>query len=441
MNHVPADIPLVPGQLFAGRYRVERLLGAGGYAYIFLAMQEDLERQVALKVMRPELFAGKDDAERQARFARFTHEGKLLSRLRDARTITMYDFGQAEDTAYMVFEYVHGMNLTELIAREGALDAERVARIIRHVALSLREAHALGIIHRDLKPDNIMVWTDLHGREQIKVLDFGIAKIAGDEHGLTQAGKTVGTPRYMAPERLSKQETAASDLYSLGLVAWELLVGRQVLDGLGSMQIVAWQAGAPSIKLPEELDVPDALRKIVDKMVAKPLSERWSSVTELLRALGKISSATIPDAGGLLADALLGEETSGLIALDLAARRGAAKAPPEDPMETMQLRRRKRQADAVLPDVEATPGTGDGSTVEMGLSPELSPDASRATPRVAPGMVVPPASASPSSSAKRSSSAQRRQRQRLMVGALVLSILTTLALLALFIGYIVWHTR
>lgn len=440
MNHVPADIPLVPGQLFAGRYRVERLLGAGGYAYIFLAMQEDLERQVALKVMRPELFAGKDDAERQARFTRFAHEGKLLSRLRDARTITMYDFGQAEGTAYMVFEYVQGMNLTELVVREGALDAERVARIIRHVALSLREAHALGIIHRDLKPDNIMVWTDLHGREQIKVLDFGIAKIAGDDQGLTQAGKTVGTPRYMAPERLSKQETAASDLYSLGLVAWELLVGRQVLDGLGSMQIVAWQAGAPSIKLPEELDVPDALRAIVDKMLAKPLSERWSSVTELLRALGKITSATIPDAGGLLADALLGEETSGLIALDLAAREGAPKAVPEDPMETMQLRRRRRSADAVLPDVEAAPSAGDGSTVEMGLSPELSPAASHATPRVAPGVVVPP-SAAPPSGAKRSSSAQRRQRQRLMMAGLVLSILTTLALLALFIGYIVWHTR
>jgi serine/threonine-protein kinase len=434
MNQVSSDIPLAPGQLFAGRYRIERLLGAGGYAYIFLAMQEDLERQVAIKVMRPELFVGKDDAEQQSRFKRFAHEGKLLSRLRDARTITMYDYGQIEGVAYMVFEYIIGVNLTDLMRRDGPLEPRRAVRILKQVLLSLREAHALGVLHRDIKPDNIMVWSDLHGKEQVKVLDFGIAKIAGDEHALTQVGKTVGTPRYMAPERIQKIETEAADLYSLGLVAWELLVGRQVLDGLGSMQLVAWQTAAPSLKLPEDLQVPGALREIVDRLLAKPLTERWRTVTDVLLALEHWSEPALPrwEIAGREVD-----EESGLLSLELATK-APAPAPnrTESMPDTMQLRRRRSAAEPVLPEPSQAPGAG--HTVQMALGGEDAHD----EPAPAAAAVVPPAAApaaQPSLSAQRRM--RQRQRQRLMMVGLVTAIIGALALLALFIGYIIWRTQ
>jgi serine/threonine protein kinase len=432
MSRVQSDIPLSPGQLFAGRYRVERLLGAGGYAYIFLATQEDLERQVAIKVMRPELFAGKDETERQTRFKRFVHEGKLLSRLRDARTITMYDYGQSEGMVYMVFEYVVGMNLTELVAREGALEPKRVVRIIRQVLLSLREAHALGVLHRDIKPDNIMVWRDPHGKEQVKVLDFGIAKaVAGGEAALTQVGKTVGTPRYMAPERVQKVETEAADLYSLGLVAWELLMGRQVLDGLGSLQLVAWQTAAPSLRLPDEVCVPGALRQIIDKMIAKPLTERYSTVTDVLLALEHWEESVLPSWEPAHA-ADLSEETSGLLSVEL----GVRAVTPRDPMDalpdTMRLKRRKRASEP-LGAAAAPPASVDQVTISMAVGPEPAPGAT-ATPVMPPAAVVPPAG-------KRVSSAQRRQRQRLMMAGLVAAIVVVVALLAVFVGYILWRTQ
>jgi serine/threonine protein kinase len=431
MNQVPSDIPLAPGQLFAGRYRIDRLLGAGGYAYIFLAMQEDLERQVAIKVMRPELFVGKDAAEQQSRFKRFAHEGKLLSRLRDARTITMYDYGQIDGVAYMVFEYIIGVNLTDLMRRDGPLEPRRAVRIIKQVLLSLREAHALGVLHRDIKPDNIMVWSDLHGKEQVKVLDFGIAKIAGDEHALTQVGKTVGTPRYLAPERIQKIETEAADLYSLGLVAWELLVGRQVLDGLGSLQLVAWQTAAPSLKLPDNIQIPGALREIVDRMLAKPLAERWRSVTDVLLALEHWDDPALPyweDIGGGLE-----EETSGLLSAELGVRLTKLRDRTEALPDTMQ---RRRAAEPALMGLLQVAVEG---TVKMALSHE---DPSPEQPAPPPSAVVPPdapAAAQPSASAQRRM--RQRQRQRLMMAGLVTAIIGALALLALFIGYIIWRTQ
>jgi serine/threonine-protein kinase len=442
MQQIPPDIPLKPGQLFAGRYRILSLLGSGGYAYIFLAIQEDLEREVAIKVLRPEFFVGKDHTESQARFKRFAHEAKLLSKLRDSRTITMYDYGQMEGMAYMVFEYVVGQNLADLVSSEGALRPKRVVRILKQVLMSLREAHALGVLHRDIKPDNIMVWRDLHGKEQVKVLDFGIAKLAGDDKGLTQAGKTVGTPRYMAPERVERVELPAGDLYSLGLVAWELLVGRQILNSLSGMQLVVWQTAAPSLTLPPELQIPGALREIVDQMTSKPLAQRASSASDLLLALEHWDDAHLPrwsaKRSGL-------EESSDDLAFD-----SEILSRPDIPIsqlhertaqlpDTLKISSRKRLQQA-LKERPPAPDSPEPATMPMrAISSDHEPLSIASAGPPSPAQVVAPTpQAAPAPPPPKKSAPKHSP---LLIVALILCILGALAILFVFFAFIAWKTH
>jgi hypothetical protein len=170
--------------------------------------------------------------------------------------------------------------------REGAMAPSRVVKILRQILESLQEAHAMGVLHRDIKPSNIMLYKHVGRADQVKVLDFGIAKIVSDHNpDMTAEGSIVGTPRYIAPERLREEEVPASDLYSVGMVAWEMLTGRAVLDGKSGMHALRAQIEQPSVVLPPELSLPPALRQCMNKLMAKPLNQRHSAAEQVLLEL------------------------------------------------------------------------------------------------------------------------------------------------------------
>ena len=270
------------GEILEGRYRIERLIASGGQANVYRGTHLILDRPVAIKHLR-----ASSSPEVNARMTkRFEQEARLISSLRDPHTITLYDFGSIEDgSLFMIFEFIDGMSLKELLEKEGRLAPHRVAKILRQTLSSLQEAHSFGVLHRDLKPANIMLYEHANRPDQVKLLDFGIAKILDDNNAtkLTAANAVVGTPRYIAPELLlDDPPTPSSDIYSLGLVAYELLVAKRAVDGLTPAQIFRSQVEGPSFKLPASLSVPDGLRSIVDKMLEKKVADRYDSTETVL---------------------------------------------------------------------------------------------------------------------------------------------------------------
>jgi serine/threonine protein kinase len=283
---------LQPGYLLAGRYRLEEPLGSGGHAYVYSARQEGLDRKVAVKLLKSAPGLNEDALpphKVEVLVKRFEQEAKLISQLRDPGTITMYDYGATDDgLLYMVVEFIEGDSLKELQRMLGAMQPNRVVKILEQLLYSLQEAHALGVLHRDIKPDNIMLFTHLGRRDQVKLLDFGIAKMVNsDSDGdLTAEGSVVGTPRYIAPERIRGADlTPAADLYSLGLVAYEMLTGERVMAGLKGMRALQSQLSDPSIKLPPNLDIPHNLRRIIDRMMEKDPTKRYQLAEHIIRDL------------------------------------------------------------------------------------------------------------------------------------------------------------
>src|SRR5690554_62173 len=283
-----------PGGIFQNRYRIGSVIGHGGFAQIYQAEQIDLGRQVALKVLNPGLRG--NDAHAQEVVERFRREAKLVASLRDPHTITMHDYGRTDDALlYMVFEYIDGRTFSGLVRDEGKISARRTVKILRQCLSSLQEAHALGVLHRDIKPANIMVYEHIGRTDQVKVLDFGIAKsvLAGEEssgHDLTQAGMIIGTPRYMAPEQLRGTPLGPqTDLYSLGLVAYELLAGQKAIELDSMVSIITRQVSNDPIQLPENIGISPRLAALVNGMLHKSERERFQNAGEVLRALDALS--------------------------------------------------------------------------------------------------------------------------------------------------------
>ncbi len=289
-----------PGEMFVDRYHVQCQLGCGGFSRIYHAIQTDLARDVALKILRPVVDESLDHLCRTDylnRLAgRFQQEARLVCRLRSPYTITMFDAGCTDDgLLYMVLEYIDGYSLAELLRKVGALDQRRVVKILKQLLTSLHEAHVLGILHRDLKPANIMIYDYLGERDQVKLLDFGIAKVI--QNALSEAtpdwttdGVIVGTPRYMSPEQIrnDREPHPRSDLYSLGLVAYEMLVGRKAIEASDKLQIIVEQIADDSFSLPVGLSVAPELRAIVNRMLQKDPESRFSGAKEILRLLEKL---------------------------------------------------------------------------------------------------------------------------------------------------------
>lgn len=282
------------GRRVADRFEVQEKLGSGGMGSVYLAAQEPVGRQVALKVLNEEL---SHDHESVARFRR---EAKAASMLKSPHTVTLYDFGQDDDgLLFLVMELLEGESLRERLDRLSRLEWQEALQLVRQVAESLSEAHAAGIVHRDLKPDNIFITRDGSGRERVKVLDFGIARLLQSVEGtesLTQKGIIFGTPGYMSPEQAKGVEVdARADLYSLGVVLYELLAGAPPFAAESIVMLLSQHITED----PEPIgarapDLPPELEALVARLLAKDPDDRFQCADELLDELDALLGQSAP---------------------------------------------------------------------------------------------------------------------------------------------------
>ncbi len=278
------------GKILAGRYKLIKLIGQGGMGSVYQGHDQQMSnRVVAIKILAPHLVSD------EKQVARFEQEARAANQLRHPNTISVIDFGQSDGHIYMVMEFLTGEPLTHVM-RRGRMETARALYMIRQVLKSLAEAHAKGIIHRDLKPDNIFV-CDIYGEKDfVKVIDFGIAKFleAGGAE-LTQAGKMFGTPRYLSPEQAQGLPlSAASDLYSLGVILFEMLSGRPpfVAEDPIAVAIKHVQEQPPSFaEVAPDLYVPDELDHMVFKLLSKKAVQRFQSSEEVLEAIDQVLGA------------------------------------------------------------------------------------------------------------------------------------------------------
>ena len=260
----PID-PLV-GHTLDDKYRLDERLGIGGMGTVYRARHLLIDRPVAVKVLNPRFV--EDEAAR----ARFRREAKACGRLQHVNAVTVTDFGQSQDGyVYLVMELLEGRTLREVLAKEGPLDAARSVALMLQISAAVAAAHEAGIIHRDLKPANIFIVQRAEVPAVVKVLDFGIAKLAADSldedepKTLTAVGAMIGTPRYMSPEQCDGAElTPAADVYSLGVILYEMLTGTVPFSGSTPLAI-AMKHTAEIPRSPREFvaSIPPALEQVV----------------------------------------------------------------------------------------------------------------------------------------------------------------------------------
>jgi serine/threonine-protein kinase len=271
------------GQILAGKYRIEERLSEGGMGTVYRGTHVLMDKTVAIKVLRPSLAADEKIV------ARFSREARAASRISHPHALSVTDFGEAENgVVFLVMEYLDGKTLKELIRDEGPLPLPRVVEILRQVGGALDAAHSEGVVHRDLKSENIMLLSS-SGSDYAKVLDFGIAKIKEAEGAydpeLTAPDLVIGTPQYMSPEQCSQSPDidARSDIYSLGVILYEMLVGHVPFTGPSPTAIMLkhLQQPAPSV-LDERSDVPPVVGQVVARALEKRPEDRYGKVSELV---------------------------------------------------------------------------------------------------------------------------------------------------------------
>ena len=277
------------GQTLAGKYRIEGFLSQGGMGAVYRATHVMLGKPVALKLIRPEIVTSAEVVRR------FQREARAASLLSHPNIVTIYDLGQVEDgTLYLAMELCAGMSLKDLIVAEGPLAPRRAVRLCRAIAGALALAHKNRIVHRDLKPHNVMIARDAEGQETPKLLDFGIAKaVETDGATLTSTGMVLGTPRYLSPEQAKGLSVdGRSDLYSLGIIFYEMLVGRVPFDDPSVPSLLVKHMAEPP-RPPSELrpDVPPAIESIVLRLLEKDPARRFQSAEDLSAALAALDPA------------------------------------------------------------------------------------------------------------------------------------------------------
>lgn len=268
------------GSVLADRYRIDSVLGGGGYGVVFEAWDQDVGRRVALKI--PRTSAGEADRELLERFRR---EAAAVARLQDPHTVTLFDYGEADGHLYMVCEFVAGTALGALLEERGKVSPDVTAKIALQVLSSLREAHGSGILHRDIKPDNIIIHEYMGDPYRAKLVDFGLAKETNrSENKLTQEGMVMGTAHYVSPEAYLLRPTGpTSDLYSLGMVMYEMLVGSPANDASTAIAVAQITANKEEYPIPEQ--IPEPLRSVVGRLIRKEPTERYQSASEAMSDL------------------------------------------------------------------------------------------------------------------------------------------------------------
>ena len=267
------------GTLLAGRYHIIEELGRGGMGRVYKVFDKEIKEKMALKLLRPEIAADEKMIER------FRNELKFARKITHKNICRLYDFNRDEETSYITMEYVSGEDLKSSVTRMGLLSAGKTIFLAKQICEGLAEAHKLGVVHRDLKPQNIMI--DRGGN--IRIMDFGIARSV-QAKGVTATGVMIGTPEYMSPEQVEgKDVDQRADIYSLGVILFELLTGTVPFEG-DTPITVAIKHLKEDVPEPKTLNatVPDDMNKVVLKCLEKDRTKRYTSVEELLSELDKI---------------------------------------------------------------------------------------------------------------------------------------------------------
>ncbi|MCX6578430.1 MAG: protein kinase, partial [Candidatus Aminicenantes bacterium] len=270
---------LTTGATFAGRYQIIEELGKGGMGTVYKVFDSEIKEKIALKLLKPEVASDEDTVER------FRNEMKLARKIGHKYVCRMYDLGKAEGNYFITMEYVPGEDLKSFIRRSEQLTVGKAVYVARQVLEGLAEAHRLGVVHRDLKPQNIMI--DREGNARI--MDFGIARSLKAK-GITDAGVMIGTPEYMSPEQAEvKDVDQRSDIYSFGVILYEMLVGRVPFEGETLLGIAMKHKSQPP-QNPKELNpqIPDDLNRMVLKCLEKSKEKRYHSADDVLSDIGKI---------------------------------------------------------------------------------------------------------------------------------------------------------
>jgi serine/threonine-protein kinase len=364
------------GQVLNNRFRVESKLGEGGFGAVYRGTQLGIGRKVALKLLHPEMTRD------QNLLARFRREGVVLCSLRDAHTITTYDFDQTPDgTLYIAMELLEGVSLHEVFHHEAPIPWPRMLKIASEMCSSLDEAHKQGIVHRDLKPENIYLEKRPGNPEFVKILDFGIAKVMrGDGTGqqspqLTATGQTLGTLEYMSPEQLmGKPLDGRSDVYAVGVLSYELITARLPFpDAVGPAALISAQLrkvpDPPSVALPGAR-IPPGVDHVILKALEKDRKNRFNDVMELQRACEQVLAS-----GGQVP--AIAASVSGVVPMPVApaasapvvSAPGAAFAPMQMPAPVQ-----------VPPTMYARPGSQPAPMAQGMMAPPLNAQVPMARP-------------------------------------------------------------
>jgi serine/threonine-protein kinase len=282
------------GEQVAGQFRIQQRIGAGGMGSVYKAEQPDMNRHVAVKILHSRYLSRPDLV------SRFRREARAMSHLSHPNTARVFLYGQLEDGAcYFVMEYLEGRNLAQTVRNEGPMEPLRAIHIMKQVSGALDEAHRAGIIHRDLKPENIFL-TSQGGIEDFpKVLDFGLAKVTERQMRpgsmiLTREGMVFGTPEFMSPEQAQgKPLEPNSDVYSLGVILYELLTGKLPFDAKQPMEFIQLHVNAKPIPLSERVPgktFPPGLEAAVMKTMEKRPADRYTTAQEFADALDLVAN-------------------------------------------------------------------------------------------------------------------------------------------------------
>ena len=280
MSH-PSDLHsqtlLRPGTVLGRRYEILQILGEGGMGAVYRARDREVNRIVALKVIRPELTGN------SAILDRFKQELVLSHQVTHKNVVRIYDMGDADGIKFITMEYIEGQDLRSLIAQQKVFQPEEAVEMMRQVCRALEAAHAVGVIHRDLKPQNIM--RDKQGR--VVVMDFGLARLLDSDGGMTQTGAIVGTMEYMSPEQgLGKPLDERSDLFAVGLIFYELLTGKMPYKADSALASLVKRTHERAVPVSDEsASIPRALSDIVGKCLEPKVQDRYQHVGEILTDL------------------------------------------------------------------------------------------------------------------------------------------------------------
>ncbi len=294
-SEAPAQDPLL-GQTLDGRYCVERVLGAGGMGLVYQARHVMLGKALAVKVLKQEV--SRDEQV----MGRFRREAQSASAIGSPHICDVSDFGTLPDgSTYFVMEFLDGPSLTAAMEEERPMSAARLLAVGQQLCDALGAAHDRGIVHRDLKPDNVHLVR--HGKRDdfVKVLDFGIAKVAGAaDKKLTQAGQVFGTPHYMSPEQCAGRDVDhRTDIYALGVMFYEMATGQVPFDADNLMGVLTnhvYEQPIPPRELPRPVDVPPGLEAVILKCLAKQPEHRYQSMAELRADLARVQQGVAPGA-------------------------------------------------------------------------------------------------------------------------------------------------